>query len=98
MHFSILPIKVSPSKQLQKTTTNHNAELWSPVPRDTYTKQLLHLQLREHYEDRGRKIVRAKESGSLLSDNVLVMSEATSTKCHCLNMTWTKATAIDMGS
>lgn len=35
-------------RPLQKTTTDQKANLWSPVPMDTSTKQLLNVRLRVH--------------------------------------------------
>lgn len=52
-------------KPLWKTTTNQNAALWSPGPKDTFTKQLPHLNLRDHCRREGRKIVQRQRNGEI---------------------------------
>lgn len=44
----------------QVTSTNQNIELWSMIPMDTPTTQLLYLWLKDCCTGRGRKIVRAR--------------------------------------
>ena len=60
---------------LQKTTTDQNTEngkeiVRYPVPIDTPTTLLPFSRLRDHCGKRGRKIIRGKGTGSLLSDPI----------------------------
>lgn len=50
----------------QKTTTNQNAELWSSIPTDSSATQLLHLRLRDTEGQTAERLLRARETGSLL--------------------------------
>ena len=58
------------TETMTQTRNNRNAELWNTVPRDTSTRQLPRLGVREHCRKGSRKTVRARGSGSLLSDCV----------------------------
>lgn len=72
-------VSVNRLRQLQKTTTNPDIEVWSPIPTDTTAKQLPHLRLEEHCE-RGQKDCRSQRIREFSSKlGPLVRSEATLT-------------------